>query len=204
MQTNLDTHPPSLGTARPFVPEWVELGANSYHHETHFIRFTPDERIIIGKYCSIASGVTIFVGGNHSIDSVSTFPFDNRFLGRLNPSRSYRTTRNTEIGHDVWIGYRAHIGGGVQIGSGAVVASRAVVFTDVPPYAIVVGNPARVTKYRFSEHLVERLLRIAWWDWPEEKVRENIEWFYRPTAQFVEHFDAPGDSDSHPVHPIAR
>ncbi len=101
-------------------------------------------------------------------------------------------SRNTEIGSDVWLGYGAHIAGGVHIGHGAVVASRAAVFGDVPPYGVVVGNPARLTRYRFSESIVESLLRNAWWKWPDEVVRRNVEWFYRPVGEFVKQFDPAG------------
>ena len=82
--------------------------------------------------------------------------------------------------------------GGVRIGHGAVIASRAVVFTDVAPFAVAVGNPARVMRFRFNEMIVERLLRIAWWDWPDEVVRERLERFFHPVVEFVEHFDPPG------------
>jgi len=185
----------SFGDSDPSLPDYVEIGAHTYYvpRETRFLGYIPGEKIIIGKYCSIALGVTIFVGGNHTTETVSTYPFDTWFLDRMNPTRSYKTTRNTEIGSDVWIGHGAHIAGGVHIGHGAVIASQAAVFTDVPPYGIAVGNPARVNRYRFGESMVERLLRIAWWDWPDDAVRSNVEWLYRPIAEFVKHFDPRGE-----------
>jgi len=177
----------SFGSADPALPGYVEIGAHTYYvpRATRFVSYIPGEKIIIGKYGSIALDVTIFVGGNHTTETVSTYPFDTWFLGRLNPTRSYKTSRHTEIGSDVWIGHGAHIAGGVHIGHGAVIASRAAVFTDVPPYGIAVGNPARVTRYRFSEPIVESLLRIAWWDWPDDEVHRHVEWFYRPVSEFV-------------------
>jgi acyl-[acyl carrier protein]--UDP-N-acetylglucosamine O-acyltransferase len=126
------------------------------------------------------------------VDTASTYPFDNFFLDRQNPTRTYQTTRATTIGNDVWIGYRAHVAGGVRIGHGAVIGSAAVVLSDVPDYAIAVGNPAQIVRYRFSRAIIERLLRISWWEWPEEKVRDNLEWFYRPVLEFVEQFDPLG------------
>lgn len=187
----------AFGMSDPSRPQYVQIGAHSYYvpRETRLLGYAPGEQILIGKYCSIARDVTIIVGGNHTTETVSTYPFDTWFLGRMNPTRSYRQTRNTEIGSDVWIGDGAFIASGVRIGHGAVVASRAAVFTDVPPYAIAAGNPARVNKYRFSEEIVEGLLRIAWWDWPEAMVRRNVEWFYRPVAEFVKQFD-PGRPNS--------
>jgi len=184
----------SPSSAEPSLPDYVAIGAHTYYdrNNVRFVGFVPGEKILIGKYCSIAYGVHICVGGNHATGTVSTYPFDNLLLDKPNPTRSYRTTRNTEIGNDVWLGYRAHVVGGVRIGHGAVVGSRAVVFGDVPPYAIVAGNPARLVRYRFSRPIVERLLRIAWWDWPDEMVRANVEWFYRPVREFVEQFDPDG------------
>jgi acyl-[acyl carrier protein]--UDP-N-acetylglucosamine O-acyltransferase len=75
--------------------------------------------------------------------------------------------------------------GHVKIGHGAVIAANATVFTDIPPYAIAVGNPARVTKYRFDEATIEALLRIAWWDWSEEKIRSHVDHFYLPVKTFA-------------------
>src|SRR5206468_239888 len=118
--------------------------------------YIPGEKIRIGKYCSLAYGVTVCAGGGHTTGTVSTWPFDNLLLGRENPTRTYQTTRDTEIGSDVWVGYQAHIAGGVRVGHGAVVGTRAVVFSDVPDYAVVAGNPARLVRYRFSAGVVRR------------------------------------------------
>lgn len=195
----------AFGGSDPSLPDYVEIGAHTYYvpKQTRFLGYIPGEKISIGKYCSIALEVTIMVGGNHTTETVSTYPFDTWFLGRRNPTRSYKTSRNTEIGNDVWIGHGAHIAGGVHIGHGAVIASGAVVFHDIPAYGIAVGNPARVTRYRFSESIVERLLRIAWWDWSDEEVRKNAEWFYRPVAEFVEQFDRLGGSPANAEEPAA-
>lgn len=186
----------AFGGSDPSLPGYVEIGAHTYYvpSKTQFLGYIPGEKIIIGKYCSIAHDVTIFVGGNHTTETVSTYPFDTWFLDRPNPTRSYKSSRNTEIGSDVWIGHGAHIAGGGRVGHGAVIASQAAVFTDVPPYGIAVGNPARVNRYRFSESIIEGLLRIAWWDWPDDVVRRNVEWFYRPVEEFVKHFDPMGES----------
>lgn len=132
---------------------------------------------MIGRYCAPASGVRfIMAGANHAMVGTSTFPF--RIFGGdwaertldvfgMIPSRG-----DTVVGNDVWLGYEALVMPGVHIGDGAV-AARSVVVSDVPPYAIVGGNPARVIRMRYDEEDVARLLRVAWWDWPVELVTEN-------------------------------
>jgi acetyltransferase-like isoleucine patch superfamily enzyme len=177
----------------------VQLGQYTYRTKDLFLKtWLPEEQISIGSFCSIAGRVTICSGGKHRTDQVSTSSLDVLLLKRSQRNnRNYQTTRPTVIGNDVWIGHGATILGGVQVGDGAVVASGAVVFEDVPPYAIVAGNPARVIRYRFSQGVVQRLLRIAWWNWPEQTIRDNLDWFYRPVAEFVQHFDPCGEPQTH-------
>jgi virginiamycin A acetyltransferase len=184
----------AIPNANHVPPPYVTVGRYTYYdpNDIRFLTYVADERIVVGQFCSLASGTLICAGGHHATDTVSTWPFDNFFLGRENPTRTYRSSRPTVLGNDVWTGCRAHIMPGVHVGNGAVVAAHAVVFSDVPDYAIVAGNPARVVRYRFSSAVVQRLLRIAWWDWPEEKIRANLEWFYRPVTEFVEQFDPAG------------
>lgn len=133
------------------------------------------ERLIIGKFCALAAEVRfLMAGANHPASGVSTFPFA-IFGGAWRemtvdlvydlPSRG-----DTVVGNDVWIGYRATIMPGVQIGDGAIVAAGALVTKDVPPFAIVGGNPARLLRMRFDEADVARLLRVAWWDWPVAQI----------------------------------
>jgi acetyltransferase-like isoleucine patch superfamily enzyme/GT2 family glycosyltransferase len=178
------------------VPPWVDVGARTYFAgTTSFRTWTSEERIRIGSYCSFADDVTICTGGGHSIDTASSFPFEALVFGAPNPTRSYRTTRDTVIGSDVWVGTRVIIGGGIQVGHGAAIATGSVVLADVPPYAVVAGNPATILRRRFSRAVVDALLRIAWWDWPERVVLERLEWFFRPIGEFVARFDVqPGDA----------
>jgi acetyltransferase-like isoleucine patch superfamily enzyme len=177
-------------TPRPPIPDFVEVGDFTYIGSgARFSGWLATEKIIIGKYCSIAANVHISVGGNHATSAVSTFPFDNLFLHHEHSTRTYRTTRHTVIGHDVWIGHDAYIGGGAIVGHGSVIGSRAVVRKEVPPYAVVIGNPATVIRYRFEASAIDRLLRLAWWDWTYDKVRANIDWFYRPVSEFLDHFE---------------
>jgi acetyltransferase-like isoleucine patch superfamily enzyme/GT2 family glycosyltransferase len=178
------------------VPPFVDVGHRTYFGGgARFLTWTAEERIRIGKYCSFAANITISTGGGHSTDMVSTYPFEVQFFGVTQPTRSFRSTRDTVVGNDVWVGDGAVIGGGVCVGDGAVISAQAVVLEDIPPYAVVVGNPARVVRYRFSQPAVEALLRIAWWDWPEAKVRAELEWFFRPVSEFVARFDVGGTAN---------
>lgn len=142
--------------------------------------FTPDDRIEIGKFCSLAQDVGIFGGGNHVMTRATTFPF--QWLStEATPEDRYADAENrgkTTIGHDVWIGNSATVLSGVSVGTGAVIGARAVVAKDVPPYAIAVGNPAKVVRYRFQEQTIERLLKLAWWNWPMAKIAANLELLY--------------------------
>lgn len=144
----------------------------------HHYPFVGD-RLVIGAYAAIATGVTFLMNGaNHAMGGFSTFPFaifGGAFAAASPPGALDGLSRgDTIVGPDVWIGHEAMILPGVTIGAGAVVAARAVVSRDVPPYAVVAGNPARVVRRRFSEETVERLLALAWWDWPAERVAEAI------------------------------
>ncbi len=139
-----------------------------------------DDKLIIGKFCSIACGTKfLFNSANHRMNSLSTYPFPLFFeewgLDRQDVADSWDNKGDIIIGNDVWIGYEAVIMAGVTIGDGAIVGTRAVVTKDVPPYTIVGGVPARPIKKRFSEETIERLLELQWWDWPPEKLAENID-----------------------------
>lgn len=124
----------------------------------------------VGNYTSIARGVKIFLGGDHQINWVTTYPFDILWGKSGHP----KTKGDVVIGNDVWIGRDALILSGVTIGDGAVVGAGAVVSRNVPSYAVVVGNPANIVKYRFNAEIVERLLRVCWWNWSEEKIKHAM------------------------------
>lgn len=161
------------------IEEWGwEIGDHSYGAEGSPIVIEEKyARLRIGKYCSIAREVLMILG-NHRSDTVTTYPFKDISFAwpeAADATDDHSTKGDIVIGNDVWIGARANIMSGVTIGSGAVIAAAAVVTKDVPPYAIVGGNPARVIKYRFPEKTIERLLAIAWWDWPEALIRERMQ-----------------------------
>lgn len=173
------------------LPPYVSIGRHTYSANIGFMRWA-DEKIVIGNFCSISQAVKIMAGGNHRTDTVSTFPFDTVLMGRGRAGemdRSYERGGDIEIGSDVWIGYGATLTGSMKIGHGAVISAGAQVFTDIPPYGIAVGNPARVTKFRFPEEIVDALLRIAWWEWPDEMMKSCVDHFYAPIEDFVSTFD---------------
>jgi acetyltransferase-like isoleucine patch superfamily enzyme len=128
----------------------------------------------IGKYCSIAKGVVISLGGEHRTDWVTTYPFPAVLTAARGMRGHPRSKGDVVIGHDVWIGREAMILSGVTIGDGAVVGARSVVARDIPPYAIVAGNPARVVRHRFDRETIAALRAIAWWDWSDAEVAEAL------------------------------
>lgn len=128
----------------------------------------------MGAFCSIAGNVTIILGGNHRSDWVTTYPFPALWDCARHINGHPATKGDVVIGNDVWIGERATILSGVRIGNGAVIGACAVVTKDVPPYAIVAGNPAKLVRYRFDAQGIAYLQSLAWWDWPDEKIKEAM------------------------------
>ena len=128
----------------------------------------------IGRFCSIATGAKILLGGNHRTDWVSTYPFPEFFVQHANISEYCPSKGNVSIGNDVWIGMDAMVLSGVTVGDGAVIAAGAVCTKDVPPYAIVAGNPGRIVRYRFKDEVIAALLKIRWWDWPIQDVHNAV------------------------------
>lgn len=153
----------------PIAPENFER--NVLYHDGN-------DRLIIGKFCAIATGVKFIMNGaNHKLDGISTYPFPIFGAGwetEMEKLIDLPSRGDTVVGNDVWLGYEATIMPGVQIGNGAIVAAKSVVVKDVPAYTIVGGNPAKPIKQRFSEEEVALLEAIAWWDWDLEKITRNL------------------------------
>ena len=137
------------------------------------------ERLVIGKFCSIACGVKfLFNSANHTLKSLSsyTFPlfYEDWGLEKSNVATAWDNKGDIVIGNDVWIGYEAVITAGVHIGNGAIIAAHAVVTKDVPAYTIVGGVPARPIRKRFDEDTIHKLEASQWWNWPTEKIRQYL------------------------------
>ena len=150
----------------------MELGEHSYGAVT-VKRWTSNDKVVVGKYCSIADGVVVYVDGNHRMDTFSTFPFRERLTWLECPPNNWGKEVPT-IGNDVWIGDNVVIFSGVNIGDGAVVAGRSVVTKNVPPYSVVAGNPAQIVKYRFNPETIEKFLKYKWWDLPLDVIRKEL------------------------------
>jgi virginiamycin A acetyltransferase len=169
----------------------VEIGAFTYYDDPegpeHFLEkcvryhypFLGD-RLVIGRFCALATGMRFIMNGaNHVMTGFSTYPFNifgHGWEAGFDPAGYTAGLRgDTTVGNDVWIGTNATVLPGITIGDGAIVAAEAVVSRDVPPYAVVAGNPARQVSSRFEPDVVERLLTIAWWNWPVDKIGRNLD-----------------------------
>ena len=166
----------------------IHVGDYTYYHDfedvanfeknvKYHFDFVGD-KLIIGKFCMIASDVCFIMNGaNHLSNAISAYPF--AIFGKdwkhAMDGKDYPMKGNTVVGNDVWIGYKATIMPGVQIGDGAIIASNATVVKDVEPYSVVRGNPAKLIRKRFSDEEITKLLQLQWWDWPIEKITENID-----------------------------
>lgn len=158
-----------------FVNDPVDFQKNNvlYHYPINH------DRLVVGKFCSIACGARfLFTSANHTMRSLSTYTFPIFFeewdLDVKDITEAWDNKGDIVIGNDVWIGYEAVILSGVTIGDGAIIGARAVVTKEVPPYTIVGGVPAKPIRKRFDENMISELLRLRWWDWSEEKIKQNF------------------------------
>lgn len=197
---------PLLASLGPAAPANVEVGAFSYYddplHARDFFRRNirynfrgSGTRLVIGKFCAIATAASfVFPEANHAMTGPSTYPFGvlgGAFAEAL-PLDAYPwpPKRDTVLGNDVWLGMEALVMPGVRIGHGAIVGARSVVTRDVPDYAVVAGNPARVVKRRYSEDEAARLVALAWWDWPAERIARAVPVLVKGDVAALEAFAA--------------
>jgi len=158
---------PTIDVPNIMVGDFTYIADSDFkRHVTHHYEWLGD-RLIIGKFCQIAAGVEFVMNGaNHQMNAVSTFPFYTLAGWNMEPPAmaDLPLKGDTVIGNDVWIGQNAVILPGVRIGDGAIIGANSVVGSDVEPYTIVVGNPARVLRKRFDDGLIHLLLEFKWWD----------------------------------------
>ena len=172
---------------KPRLPPGVTVGRHTYGYEKDtFLIYTEGALIQVGAFCSIGPQVKVHGGGEHRTDRASTFPlnamlFDPQKRNRFDDVDSGPTV----IGNDVWIGMGATVLAGVRVGDGAVIGARAVVTKDVPDFAVVAGNPARVLRQRFEADVRERLAAVRWWDWPDADIQARRDWFMADIETFL-------------------
>ena len=168
---------PTLNNPNIIVGDFSYIADSDFaSHVTHLYGFIGD-KLIIGKFCQIGHGVEFVMNGaNHQMNAVSTFPFYTLPGWDMEPpaASDLPLKGDTVVGNDVWIGQNAVILPGVHIGDGAIVGANSVVGSDVPPYTIAVGNPARELRRRFDEELIALLLELRWWDKPIEEINALI------------------------------
>jgi O-methyltransferase len=168
----------------------ISIGLHTYGlQRKSFLLWQPDERIEIGSFCSFAKEVLVFGGGEH-FSGVTTYPLQAKLIDPGARNVEATSKGPTRIGSDCWVGRRAMILSGVTVGDGAVIGAGAVVAGDVPPYAVVAGNPARVLRMRFDEETVERLLAVRWWEWDDQTIARRGHLF-----SDIERFLAVADED---------
>lgn len=164
-----------------------------YTYGNPIILFENDEsNLIIGKFCSIADNVTIFLGGNHRTDWITTYPFnalENIFPECITIEGHPSTKGDVIIGNDVWIGRNVIIMSGISIGDGAVIAAGSVVTKNIGDYEIWGGNPSRLLKKRFSEATITELKKLKWWDWEIAIIKENIPLLCSDKIDFLNKLD---------------
>lgn len=172
--------------SRDILPDYVSIGRGTYGVDRNTIQgLSEDAPVSVGSFCSFGLEVLIFSKADHALDRPTTFPLRTLLLHPGQGNQDAVSKGGVTIGHDVWIGARAMILSGVTIGNGAVIGAGAVVAKDVPAYAVVVGNPGQVVKHRFSEAQIKALQAIAWWDWPDEKIRAFEPQFYGDIDGFI-------------------
>ena len=168
---------PTIKDPNIIVGDFTYIADSDFEsHVTHLYEWNGD-KLIIGKFCQIAAGVEFVMNGaNHQMNAVSTFPFYTLEGWDMEPPKAsdLPLKGDTVIGNDVWIGQNAVILPGVHIGDGVIIGANSVVGSDVDPYTIVVGNPAKPLRKRFDDELIDLLLTFKWWDKSIDEINELI------------------------------
>ena len=185
---------------------FITMSVGAYSYAVNFSYWLPKSRthVMIGNYCSLARQLAFNIGRNHNFKNVTTYPNSliKKFFQKEIKSPYYKNPFQIIIGSDVWIGQSVTIMGGVKIGNGALIGANSVVAKDIPPYAIVVGNPARVIKYRFDEETIKKLLAVKWWNWDAKKIADNLP-LMNDVEKFLELHYSP-ELDAFPEDDISR
>lgn len=182
-----------LKDVRSRLPEHVTVGRHTYGVTWRKVLFpSKDAPLRVGAFCSVAGQVLFMCSGQHPTDSATSFPIHSRLLKQPEPVSNGGRPGGITVGNDVWIGHGAMILPGVEIGDGAVVGAGAVVTKNVPPYAIVVGSPAKLIRYRFSQDVISKLLAIQWWRWDDDKVKREAGLLTGPIEAFIERHSVAG------------
>jgi len=172
--------------SRHVLPDYIKIGRGTYGVDRNsFAGLSPDCPVSIGRYCSFGPEIMIFCKTDHRVDLPATYPI-RTLLSEPGKGNMDAITRGPiTIGNDVWIGARAMILSGVTIGDGAVIGAGAVVSRDVAPFTVNAGVPARQIRHRFTPAQAAALAEIAWWNWPEERIKRHAELFYTDVDSFI-------------------
>jgi acetyltransferase-like isoleucine patch superfamily enzyme len=178
-----------------------EIGRHTYGG-LRVIDLGEGKKLRVGAFCSIANGVKVFLGGEHRVDWVTTFPFPVLWKDDAGSFEGHPHSKgDVTIGNDVWIGLETVIMSGVHIGDGAVIGARSVVSRDVPPYAIAAGNPARIIRMRFEPQQIDRLLALAWWDKDIDQIKA---WLPELLSDDIDGFLCRAEGHAHAIQPTGK
>jgi virginiamycin A acetyltransferase len=176
----------------PRYKDW-EIGDYTYGSpdgSPYIVEGGGNNKVRIGKFCSIGHNVTFFLGSYHRTDWVSSYPFSVFFQQASHITGNPYSKGDIVVGNDVWIGKFAAIMSGVKVGNGTVIAANSVVTKDVAPYTIVAGNPAKVIRKRFDEEIIVKLEEIAWWNWDIRKILDNVDLILNNNIEAFVNLDA--------------
>ena len=157
--------------------ENIKIEWGNFSHYNKIVDDYINPELNIGKFCSIGSNIKVFLGGNHRLDWITTYPFGHINSDYFNSFNGYGhpcTNGDINIGNDVWIGNDVTIMSGVNIGSGSVISSNSYVVSNIKPYSVNGGNPCKFYYYRFEEEIINKLLKLKWWDMEVDDINKIL------------------------------